>query len=258
MEPKTINPLTQDLSVFKKFNFPKQPVGVKLLFKKPKGIKKLDKPMAICEMIKEAQESKEPFYMTEKEEDCFGAVTLGMRGTPPFAEAGLVGHGLGIFKEPRANSRIYNYLPKIHPGVVNYVVFAPLDKLTFEPDLLFVIATIKQAEILFRAIDHLSGGPRESKTTGVFGCAWLFTYPYQTGKINYTITGLAYGAKAKQVFPEGMIIFAIPFDWIPVLIHNLKEIEWDLEAYSMGVKKFKEFEGQVVGALVKEMEDVAK
>jgi uncharacterized protein (DUF169 family) len=257
MESNNMNPLTQDLSIFQKFNFEKQPVAVKFLYRKPEGIKKIGKHMAICEMIREAQDSTEPFYMTGEDEDCFGAVTLGMKGTPPFAEAGLVGHGLGIFKEPRANARLYNYLPKVHPGVINYVVFSPLDKLTFEPDMLFIGASISKAEILFRAIDHLSGGPRESKTTGVFGCAWLFTYPYQTGKINYTITGLAYGAKSKQVFPEGMILFAIPFDWIPVLIHNLKEIDWDLPSYKMGVKKFKEFEGQVIGNLAKEMEESA-
>ena len=253
-----MNPLTQDLSVFNRFDFEKPPVGVKLLYRKPEGIRKLDKSMAICEMIKEAQEVDTPFYMTGEEEDCFGAVTLGMKGTPPFAEAGMVGHGLGIFKEPRANSRIYNYLPKVHPGVINYVVFSPFDQLTFEPDLLIVSASISQAEILFRAIDHLSGGPRESKTTGVFGCAWLFTYPYQTGKINYTITGLAYGAKSKEVFPEGKIIFSIPFDWIPILIHNLKEMEWEMPSYEMGVEKFKEFEGQVLGSLVEEMENMSQ
>jgi uncharacterized protein (DUF169 family) len=257
MEVRTMKPLTQDLSIFNGFNFEKPPVGVKFLYTKPEGIKKLDKQMAICEMIKEAQESKVPLYMSEENEDCFGAVTLGMRDTPPFAEAGMIGHDLGIFKEPRANSRIYNYLPKVHPGIINYVVFSPLDQLAFEPDLLIVSATINQAEILFRAIDHLSGGPRESKTTGVFGCAWLFTYPYQTGKVNYTITGLAYGAKSKEVFPEGLIVFSIPFDWIPILIHNLKDMEWEMPAYEMGVKKFKEFEAEVLGNLVEEMEKMS-
>lgn len=257
MENRAMNPLTQDLSIFKKFNFEKQPVGVKFLYRKPEGMKKLDKQMALCEMIREAQESEAPFYITGDDEDCFGAVTLGMKTTPPFAEAGMIGKELGIFKEPRANSRIYNYLPKMEPGIINYIAFAPLDKLTFESDLLVVMATVSQAEILFRAIDHLSGGPRESKTTGVFGCAWLFTYPFQTGKINYTITGLAYGAKSKEVFPEGKILFSIPFDWTPVLIHNLKEIEWDLPAYKMGVKKFKDFEAKVLEGLVEEMENAS-
>ena len=254
MEKKAMNPLTQDLSIFEKFEFDKQPVGVKFLYRKPHDMKKVREPMAICEMIREAQQTEESFYMTADDEDCFGAVALGMRQTPLFAEAGMIGEGLGIFKEPRANARLYNYLPKVHPGTINYVAFAPMNQLNFEPDLLMITATINQAEILMRAMDHLSGGLRESKTTGVFGCAWLFTYPYQTGKINYTITGLAYGTKSKKVFPEGLILFSIPFDWIPVLIHNLKEMEWDMPSYRMSASEFKEFEGQVIGALAEEME----
>lgn len=249
-----MNSLTQDLSIFKKLNLIKEPVGVKFLYRKPKGIEKLDKKMAICEMIKEAQERETPFYMTAEDEECFGAVTLGMVETPAYAEAGQVGYELDIFAEARANSRIYNYLPKVKKGVINYVVFAGLDKLTFEPDLLILTATVSQAEIILRAIDHLSGGPRESKTTGVFGCAWLFTYPYQTGKINYTITGLAFGMKAKEVLPEGLILFSIPFDWIPILIHNLKEIKWELESYKEGVVKFKERESKILEKLNKEAE----
>jgi uncharacterized protein (DUF169 family) len=251
-----MKPLTQDLSIFKKLKLIREPVGVKFLYRRPKGIEKLDKKMAICEMVKEAQERKAPFYITAENEDCFGAVTLGMADTPPFAESGQIGLELDIFGEARANSRVYNYLPKVHKGIINYVAFARLDKLTFEPDLLILIATISQAEIILRAMDYLSGGPRESKTTGVFGCAWLFTYPYQTGKINYTITGLAFGMKAKEVFPEGLILFSIPFDWIPILIHNLKEMKWELPSFKEGVVKFKERERNIMEILSKESETI--
>ena len=246
-----MEPLQTDLSILKKFKFDNPPVGIKFLFFKPEGIDQLDKKLAICEMIRESQERDAPFYMTKDNEDCFGAVTLGMVETPPFAEAGQVGHELGIFKEARANSRIYNYLPKIHKGVVNYAVFARLDKLSFEPDLLILTASVSQAEIIFRAIEHLSGGPRESKTTGVFGCAWLFTYPYQTGKVNYTVTGLHFGSKAKQVFPGGLMLICVPFDWIPTLAQGLKEITWDLPGYKEGAEKFKVGEKKMLERLAK-------
>lgn len=250
-----MEPLQTDLSILKKFKFGKAPVGVKFLFFKPEGIEQLDRKLAICEMIKESQERDTPFYMTKDNEDCFGAVTLGMVETPPFAEAGHIGYELSIFKEARANSRIYNYLPTIHKGVVNYVVFAKLDKLTFEPDLLILTTTVRQAEIVFRAIEHLSGGPRESKTTGVFGCAWLFTYPYQTGKVNYTVTGLHFGSKAKQVFPEGLILISVPFDWIPTLAQGLKEITWELPGYKEGAEKFKEGEKKMLERLAKKAQN---
>jgi uncharacterized protein (DUF169 family) len=247
-----MNPLTQDLSILKKLNLVKEPVGVKFLYRKPEGMKQLDKKMPMCKMISEAQKSEQPFYMTEENEDCFGKVTMGMAETPPFAEAGEIGVGLSIFKEARANSRIYNYLPKIQKGVVNYVAFARLDKLTFEPDLLIITATVKQAELVFRALEHLSGAPRESKTTGVFGCAWLFTYPYKTGKVNFTVTGLHFGSKAKDCFEEGLILICIPFDWIPILLHSLKEMNWDLPGYQMGAEKFMEWEGKMLEKLATE------
>jgi uncharacterized protein (DUF169 family) len=252
-----MKPLTQDISIFQKLNLINEPVGVKFLYREPKGMMKLERKMAICEMLKEAQESSSPFYITADNEDCFGAVTLGMAEMPPFAEAGEVGYELEIFGEPRANSRIYNYLPKVHKGVINAVAFSSLSNLTFEPDLLIITATINQAEIIFRAIDYWSGAPRESKTTGVFGCAWIFTYPYKTGKINYTVTGLAFGTKAKRVFPEGLILFSIPFDAIPVLLHSLKEMKWELPSYEEGVEAFKEREGKILDRLTKEAKTMA-
>lgn len=242
---------TLDLSILKQLKLEDPPVGVKFLYRRPDGIGQLDKKMAICEMIGEAQKRKEPFYMTQENEDCFGAVTLGMRETPPFAEAGQIGYELGIFKEPRANSRIYNYLPKLHKGIVNYVVFASLESIQFDPDLLFILAEVNKAEIVFRALDHLSGGPRESKTTGVFGCAWLFTYPYQTGRVNFTVTGLHFGSKAKRAFrKEGLLLICVPFDVIPVLLKGLKEISWELAAYKQSPEEFKRWEKEMLERLV--------
>ena len=253
-----MKPLKQDLSVFKQLNLENEPIGVKFLYRVPEGIEKLGKGMAICEMLREAQSSDAPFYITADEEDCFGAVTLGMKEMPPFAEAGEIGYELEVFGEARANARIYNYLPKIHKGTINSVVFSRMDKLTFEPDLLFVNASISQAEIILRAMDYLSGGPRESKTTGVFGCSWLFTYPYQTGKINYTITGLAFGMKAKKVFPAGQVLFSIPFDWIPILIHNMNDMKFEPPSYQESVEEFKQRETRIIGKLVEEAEAMAK
>lgn len=41
METRALNPLTQDLPFFEKFNFDKPPVGVKFLYRKPEGIEKI-------------------------------------------------------------------------------------------------------------------------------------------------------------------------------------------------------------------------
>ena len=51
-------------------------------------------------------------------------------------------------------------------------------------------------------MSYTTGELRESKTTGVFGCAWLYAYPYKTGRVNFTPTGLAFGTKAKEIYPR--------------------------------------------------------
>lgn len=244
--------LSQDLSIYENFNFDKPPVAVKFVANRPKGMEKLDKSLAICEMLREAQQSGEPFYADKENENCFGSVVTGMEEAPPFATSGRIGAELGIFQEERANSRIYNNLPKLIKGTVKYIAFSRLDKLSFEPDLLFIMAKPSQAEIVLRAMSYSTGEIWEPKTTNVLGCAWLFAYPLISGKVNYTITGMSFGMKAKQVFPEGWVLISIPYNWIPVITKNLNEMEWVLPSYSDGVEKFKEREAKLMERLFEE------
>ena len=248
-----MRPLTQDLSVFSKFNFEKPPVGVRFMLTRPEGIEPLgDKTLPFCQMIREAQERGTPFYFTKDNEDCFGTMVLGMEDMPTFAESGLLGEKFEIFQDARANKRLYQDLPKFTKGTVNYVALSTLDKLTFEPDLLILVTNPSQAEIVLRAMSYKTGEIRETKTTGVLGCAWLYAYPYQSGKVNYTITGLAFGMKSKEVFPEGWIIISIPWDCIPTITQNLQEMKWVLPSYTDGREKFYQRKAKVIEESMKE------
>ena len=227
-----MKPLQTDLSIYGKFNFENSPVGVKFLPSRPEGMEQLDKSMALCEMIKEAQQRATPFYITKDNEDCAGAMMLGMVEPSPHAGGGELGVKYGIFEEARVNERLIENSPKIAMGLVNYVAFSPLDKLTFEPDLLFLMTTTSQAEIVLRALSYSTGEIWSSKITSVGACAWLFVYPYQSGKVNYIATGLTFGLKAKKIYPEGWMIFSIPYDWIPIITQNLQQMEWVIPAYT--------------------------
>ena len=67
-----MRPLQTDLSIYKKFNFERPPVGVKFLFQRPEGIEQLDKSLAFCEMLKEAHQRGTSFYFTKENENCSG------------------------------------------------------------------------------------------------------------------------------------------------------------------------------------------
>ena len=223
----------RDLSVFKKLNFERPPVGVKFLLNKPQGIKKLDKKLALCEMLAEAQKG-EAFYATKEDFECVGPLVLGMVEPDAIFESGMVGPELGIYKEARANRRVYPPVPTLARGTVRYVVFSPLDKLTFDPDVLVCTASADQAEILLRAYAYTSGKMWQARGTTVIGCSWLFLYPYISGELNFTVSGLGAGMKARQVMPAGLVLLSFPYDLLQMMVENLQDMEWVLPDYVEG------------------------
>ena len=248
MRPK-MRPLTQDLSIFNKLKLENPPVGIKYLLFKPEGIKQIDKKLAACEMVKEALNGVDPFYFTKENEDCFGKLPLGWEDMPPWAESGQIGDELEIFQEARANARLYLSWPKFPQGTVNYVVMSPLDKLTFEPDLLILLAKASQAEIVMRAMTFATGEVWETKATPALECSWLYVYPFQSGKVHYNPTGMTVGANAKKVFPEGMILISIPYQWIPTIAKSMQEMKWVLPN-TEDRETFNKRLGEIVGDMV--------
>jgi uncharacterized protein (DUF169 family) len=241
-----MRPLQTNLSIYNKFNFERTPVGVNFCFHKPEGIEKLDKHIGLCEMAKEAQKRGTPFYFTGEEENCIGKIFLGMAGERPHrSDGGLLGVKFQIFQEGHANIRHRTFVPTMDVGSVNYVVFSPIDKQKYEPDLLFIVANTPQAEILLRAMTYSTGELFESRATIVGQCSSLFVYPYHTGKINYIPTGLSYGMKGRKAFPEGLIMISIPYQWIPTITQNLNEMEWVLPQFEKSREEFIEWDAQM-------------
>ncbi len=248
-----MRPLQTDLSIYRRFNFENSPVGVTFLDDLPPGIERLDKSLALCEMVREAQKKGTPFFIGPENENCVGKKMVGMDGQGGTSSlgSGQIGVEFGIFQDTRANLRLYQYMQRINREI-KYIVFAPLDKITLEPDLLILLTSVSQAEIVLRAMSYSTGEKWSSQMTGVAGCSWIFAYPYVSGKVNYIVTGFGFGMKSKQVFPEGRILMSIPFDWIPTITQNLKEMQWVLPAYTDGREKFLEREQQVFKKSFKE------
>ena len=248
-----MRPLQTDLSIYGKLGLDKQPVGVNYLFHKPEGIEQLDKQLALCEMLPEAQKSDKPFYFTKENETCFGGQALGMVLDAPSAAAnGELGVKLEIFQDPRANKNLFKHNPGLGKGTVNYAVFAPLDKINFEPDILILQTNAKQAEIVLRAMTYSTGVLYESMTSTALSCAWLYVYPYTSGKVNYFITGMGFGSIGREVFEPGWVLIGIPYNWIPVIAQNLKEMKWELTAYTLGREEFGKWEKGILKQIFEE------
>jgi uncharacterized protein (DUF169 family) len=234
-----------DLAILDKFAFDVSPVGVKFMVKRPDTIERLNEKIALCEMLKRAQKGN-AFFVDKENHTCdAGTYVLGQTDAPePFISGGF-GAGLKIFEEPRSASRLYQYIPRIGKGLVNYVAFSPSSKLPFDPDVLIILANTSQTEILLRAMSYRSGKMWSSKCSAAIGCAWLYVYPYITGELNYTVTGLGHGMRRRKLFPEGHQLVSIPFDLLPSMLKALGDMPWVLPAYEPDGAEF------VRGLLVK-------
>lgn len=240
-----IRPLSVDLSILNKLELEKQPVGIKFLFNKPEGVRRLDKNLAICLMPEEAQNSG-AFYVDMANFECAEPLFLGITNDDPFSVAGQIGTkvGLDIFQEARANRRIYEVLPTLKKGSCNYIIFAPMSDMDFDPDVLLITGTARQAEIILRSYTYSTGEMYVSKTTPVIGCAWTFVYPYISGELNYVVEGICFGHIAREVGETGSVTVSIPFNLLKLMMDNLREMTWVLPAYTDGRegynKRFKE------------------
>jgi uncharacterized protein (DUF169 family) len=218
----------RDYSVLDKFKFERKPVGVKFLITKPAGTKRLAKELNFCEMLKEAQQGHS-FYVGPKDWVCVGIeqMILGMTEPDPVLISGALGGDEGLFRSANACRAMYNYLPQMPKNSVQYVAFAPVDNITFEPDLLVITADLPQAQSILRSVNYSTGEPFVSKATPVIACAWIYIYPVVSGELNYFITGLGQGMNALNIFPPGLFLISIPFQRIPSALENLKEIPYN-------------------------------
>ena len=177
-------------------------------------------------MFKEAQTSK-PFYVQREDFHCTETITLGMEDPEPMLLSGLVGETDDLYEELRANQKIYRYIPKMLKNTVKTVVFSSIDQLTYDPDVLVITAdNIDQARILLRASVYSTGDMWSSKGTPVLACSWLYIYPYLSGEVNYTVTGLSMGMQTLKVLPQGLVLISIPWIKLPMIVNNLKKMNW--------------------------------
>jgi uncharacterized protein (DUF169 family) len=225
-----------DFSLFDKFNFEYRPVGVKFTLKKPADVAPLSKGLAICEMFKEAQTS-EPFYATKETTQC-GEHVVGYEEFPTLMYSGQLGPHFSMFRTALANRRVYDYIRLLPKDSAKYIIHASYDKMTFDPDLIIFTANTRQAEILMRASTFASGDMWSMKGSTCLACAWLYSYPYMTGELNFSISGLGFSMKARNVLPDGLILISVPANQLPILMDNLNEMEWEPEWFKLGREGF--------------------
>jgi uncharacterized protein (DUF169 family) len=230
-----------DLAALDKLDFTWAPVGVKFFTTAPDvpGLAKLDKKLAWCQMLPEAQ-SGAAFYAEADNHSCEPGLFLpGHTACDPVAGGGRIGPAFHIYPDERANRRVYDSLSLLPVGSVHSTAFAPLSKLSFDPELLILTCDrMDQTERVLRAVQYDTGDVIESRMTYVMGCNWLFNYPYVSGRINYITTGICYGMKMHRLYPAGIQLVSIPWHHLDRVLRNLREMPWTCPGHTDEKEEF--------------------
>lgn len=226
-----------EFGVLEDFAFAYAPVGFKFINVEHDlerlELEPLEGKMAWCQMLREAQGGKS-FFATAENHKCEPGLFLpGHRPLSALAAGGRIGTAFDIFPDERANRRIYKELSLLAEGSVYATAFAPVSKLTFEPDLLIITCdNLDQAERLLRATQWDTGDMIVSKMTYVIGCNWIFTHPYVTGDINTIWTGICHGMTGYRLYPPGLPIVSLPWHHIDRVLRNIREMPRKLPAHT--------------------------
>jgi len=233
----------RDYAILNRFDFKYSPVGFKFFndASDPRGLglEKLDKRIAWCQMIREAQKGI-AFYAGKDNQFCEPGIFLTGQGElPPMASGGRIGPPFDIYPQERANRRVYYHILPLASGSVHSTGFAALDKMKFDPDLLLLTCdNMDQTERILRATQYDTGDLIESKMTYVMGCNWMFNYPYVTGKINTVTTGICYGMKMYKLYAPGMQIVSIPWHHIDRVLRNMHDMPWSIPGHTDQKEEF--------------------
>jgi len=171
-------------------NLKSNPVAIKFILHKediPENMGKIEEKMRHCEMVQKAA-GGDVFYSTSSEQMCKGgSAAIGLEELPEKIDSGEFYYNLSRFKSLGSAKRTVDAVPKINLNVYG-IVYLPLEKADFMPDVVIIIGTPLQAMKISQAIVYTLGGRVNSDFSGIQSlCADGVARPFISKRPNITM-----------------------------------------------------------------------
>lgn len=200
------------------------PVAVKLAETEadvPAGYGKVPEKSRHCQFVQDARLKGMKGYATRDEHLCKGgAGVMGIEPLPEAVASGKMYHNLGNFKTAEGALDTVAAIPKCEED--NYAsVYSPLESAEFDPDVVVIVATPRQALRLSQAYLHSTGGRISSDYSGIQSiCADAVVAVRQRGIPNMTLG--CNGSRKNSGIAEDEVILGIPPKDLPAIVGALK------------------------------------
>jgi uncharacterized protein (DUF169 family) len=175
-----------------------------------------------CQMVDNVRRLGTEFYATLNDQMCKGgASVMGLTEMSPKLKSGEVYYNLNHFASLDAAKATMDRVPMVEANSIKAVLYAPLEKASFVPDVILVIAKPKIVMELSQALLQKNGGRVNAGFAGKQSvCADGVSYPYLTGEAGITI-GCSGSRKYTEIQDEEMIM-SVPVDMLPALVESAK------------------------------------
>jgi uncharacterized protein (DUF169 family) len=203
----------------------REPVAIKWSIREPKNIQKEEGKSRFCTKLDKAANG-EIFYSTVTEEECMGGLRYsGMKDRkelPKNMQSGAFLVPAGVYKSIPAVQRSWQSNMPIESGIFDAVIFSPLSKADFEPDLIFIICNSLQAMMILHANAYDSGSHGLGADSGPI-CSSMASIPYLTGKVTYGFGDI--GSRNNMNLKPEDVMVTIPAGDLERIIDNLIEMK---------------------------------
>ena len=101
---------------------------------------------------------------------------------PPFAASGQAGYDFGVYRTQAPNARLYDMIPTLVRGSVNYVLFSPVSICDYDPDIIITVANTKSDIIMRQPVifPRIYGSPKLLRTE-----LRLYAYLFAASELRY-------------------------------------------------------------------------
>ena len=203
----------------------REPVAIKWSIREPKNIKKEVGKSRFCTKLDKAANG-EIFYSTVEQEECMGGMRYsGMKDRkelPKNMQSGAFLVPAGVYKSIPAVQRSWQNNIPIEAGIFDAVIFSPLNKADFDPDLVFVVCNSEQAMMILHANAYDSGSHGLGADSGPI-CSSMASVPYLTGKVTYGFGDI--GSRNNMNLKPEDVMVTIPAGDMERILDNLIEMK---------------------------------
>ncbi|WP_321428729.1 DUF169 domain-containing protein [uncultured Methanolobus sp.] len=188
----------------------------------PEEIPHIGETTRHCQMVDNVRRLGTEFYATLDDQMCKGgASVMGLAEMSPKLKSGEVYYNLNHFASIEAAKTTMDRVPMVEANSIRAVLYAPLEKASFVPDVILVIARPKIVMELSQALLQKNGGRVNAGFAGKQSvCADGVSYPYLTGEAGVTI-GCSGSRKYTEIQDEEMIM-SVPVDMLAALVESAK------------------------------------